>query len=486
MDSILSRYHVSTPPFLDHQDGLCKRVAFATRTAEWRGIDVDTWARIEAGDVLSLPAAVLQDLLDIKLLVPADEDEVAAVLEGIHAAKNSGKFGISVQPTALCQLDCDYCGQAHEAQDLSAENQDRLIHRMRGILAADSYRILNVAWYGAEPLLGLNVIRALAPRFRALAEEFHCEYRSHAITNGWELCDAVATELVKDLGVTGYLVTLDGPADMHDARRPTRGGGGSFARVFANVVALARRKDLEAGVVIRCNVDRRNVEGVSRLIQALADAQALEQILNITFYPVYNWGNDAGSRALPREEFAEREIGWLAELATRGLISPTLIPGRGAMRCLAVPPHSFLVDPFGRLFNCSEASLVPGPPRRPVAASDSPGATDVDRQSPIVSTSATYCIGDLASGEQPGRRQLLGDFEARVARGEYPCSTCRMLPVCGGECPKKWLEGGVPCPSTKYNIEARLLLGYALSRLGKDLPLALKEGARKLDATGLR
>jgi uncharacterized protein len=43
-----------------------------------------------------------------------------------------------------------------------------------------------------------------------------------------------------------------------------------------------------------------------------------------------------------------------------------------------------------------------------------------------------------------------------------------MLPVCGGACPKAWLEGHRPCPSAKWNIESRLLLSYAASRINGD------------------
>jgi uncharacterized protein len=93
---------------------------------------------------------------------------------------------------------------------------------------------------------------------------------------------------------------------------------------------------------------------------------------------------------------------------------------------------------------------------------------------PAYGTPNKFAIGDLARGEEAGRRELLGSFNERVGRGEYPCSSCRMLPVCGGACPKSWLEGYEPCPSALYNIEDRLLLAYALTRTRSDdlLPAA--------------
>jgi uncharacterized protein len=477
MAMVVSRYHVATPPFLDRQDGIAKRVVLATRTAEWRGIGVHTWDWIEKGDIAPLSPVVLQDLLDIELLVPAEEDELATILKRNEAAiEGDEELCVRVQPTAFCQMACDYCGQMHEKQEFSADNQDRLICRVRGLLEASRYRAVQVGWFGGEPLLGLGVMRVLTPRFQALAEEFHCEYRSHITTNGLDLSDAVAAELARDLGVKDFHITLDGPAEVHDARRFTKGGGRTFERIFANVVALARRDDLAAQVLIRCNVDRRNVQGVSHLIQALADAGVLDRISDFYVAPVHDWSNDAGGLALPEKEFAEQETAWLAELAVLGFVSPRLIPRREAIRCIAVRPHAFLVDPYGHLFNCTETSLVPAPPSQRVAVSDVPAEKNAARKLSVLSTSATYALGDLSSGEQPQRRQLLGDFNERLARGEYSCPTCRMLPVCGGACPKRWFEGGVPCPSAKYNIEARLLLGYAMSRAGVNLLPEEKRG----------
>ena len=48
----------------------------------------------------------------------------------------------------------------------------------------------------------------------------------------------------------------------------------------------------------------------------------------------------------------------------------------------------------------------------------------------------------------------------------FKCSEVPLLPACGGYCPKKWDDGDVPCPAFKYNIEQRLLLAYAIGRLG--------------------
>ena len=163
----------------------------------------------------------------------------------------------------------------------------------------------------------------------------------------------------------------------------------------------------------------------------------------ISFYvaPIHSWGNDAHKESLTTAEFSEWEIQWLAEMYELGF-SPHILPKRRPIVCFAVSPSAELVDATGALFNCTEVSYVPkyGSPNE-------------------------YAIGSVESGEVAGKRERLATFNDHVRQGEYGCSSCRMLPVCGGCCPKLWSESITPCPSTKFNIESRLLLKYAMFRL---------------------
>jgi uncharacterized protein len=261
-----------------------------------------------------------------------------------------------------------------------------------------------------------------------------------------------ATELVSEHSVRSIHITLDGVAEFHDARRYRKDGKPTFAQIFANLVDLARRRDLDCEIKIRANVDRSNCEGISPLLRMLADA-GIQDRINFYISPVYSWGNDADKSSLPPRELADREIAWLAEMIE--LHFPVgLTPSPKPVVCVAVDPQAEVVDAMGTLFNCTEVPYVP--------AYGSPNK---------------FMTGHVSDGELPGRREVLGNFNARVARGEYPCNACNMLPVCGGACPKSWLEGHEPCPSAKHNIEAKLLLAYANSRIpgrasldGTDLP----------------
>ena len=126
------------------------------------------------------------------------------------------------------------------------EHRDRFVERARTKLENGNYEVLEIGWFGGEPLLGMKTIRDLAPRLRALANEFDCHYESKVVTNGVALVPSIASELVEQLGVGHIEVTIDGTQEFHDRRRGTKTGRGTFGRIFDNVVALASREDISA------------------------------------------------------------------------------------------------------------------------------------------------------------------------------------------------------------------------------------------------
>src|ERR1043165_6462701 len=136
---------------------------------------------------------------------------------------------VLVQPTSLCNLDCDYC-YVPDRQNASVMADDVLeaVARFVGD-AQESVERLEVIWHAGEPLAaGLPFYRrALAAFQRAGA---HGSKISHEIqTNGTLLDDAWCEWLVGENVNVG--LSVDGPSFLHDARRRRLGGGESFAAV---------------------------------------------------------------------------------------------------------------------------------------------------------------------------------------------------------------------------------------------------------------
>jgi uncharacterized protein len=144
-----------------------------------------------------------------------------------------------LQGTPFCNLRCDYCylpdrDERRRMPAATAAAAVAFLHREE--LAADD---LTIVWHAGEPLV-------LPPAwyrhvFAAIAAEAPAgKVQRHAMqTNGvlvdeaW--CDFFLTEPV------AVGISLDGPAFLHDARRHTRSGGPTHARVMGAAALLQRR-----------------------------------------------------------------------------------------------------------------------------------------------------------------------------------------------------------------------------------------------------
>ncbi len=432
----LSKYIVVSPTFGEGED--LQNIMFSTRTSQPHIVSAATVEALYDENISLLTEKQLQLLTDAKILVNEDENELLSVIERNKTAiASNDTLNFVIQPTASCQLGCGYCGQTHSPKKISLEHQEKLLERLRGLLAAGTYKTLQIGWFGAEPLAGLSVITEMTPKLVSLANESNCIYTVKAMpTNGLQLNVETAVMLHKQYHLAHFEITLDGIAEFHDLRRHTKNGKPTFEKIFQNVLAIAADERLmDVKISIRCNVDRQNVEGVLPLIHLLAKHNLQDRIIFYTAQ-VHSWGdNDAQLAGLSKEEYCDMELEWLAEMFELGF-KLNLLPQQKPIVCLAVNKDGEMVDAYGNQYNCTEASYVPG-------------------------YGNDYKFGQLDGNAFTMQKRVLGDFNDDVLQGRYSCSVCPMLPTCGGACPKEWKEGRVPCPTNKFNLSEKLLLYYA-------------------------
>lgn len=421
-------------------------VLYCTRTGEAFVVSKELRQNLSAGHFNLVSKDILDKLIIAKGVVYIDEDELAEIQtqnkEAVLVNSNAELY-VVIQPSANCQLGCYYCGQAHSKDNILPEYSQLLIERVKGKLKEGTYNSIFVGWFGGEPLMALQQIRELTQKFIDLATEFGVKYSAKVVTNGLSLKSKIYNELVTALKVSQIEVTLDGTADYHDAHRYTKEGGKSFDLIYRNLKDIFNGEDYEklnCRISIRCNVDKRNWEDVSNLISLLSKDNLHTKVSS--FYPIgiYSWGgNDAHNHSLTKEDFAKKEIDWLIEMIQAGF-NPSILPGRRKQVCAAVSPDFEMYDTFGNVFNCTEVSFAEGYQH------------------------SEYALGNIKNPEAISSKRPLNDWNDTLLTDKFPCHTCKMLPVCGGGCPKSWHEDMRACPSAKFNIKERLALAYVLSK----------------------
>lgn len=168
--------------------------------------------------------SVAFDLLALKYRSRA---EPVAAFTGLHL------FVVTLR----CDHSCGYCQVSRRPEDagdfdMSAEHAEKALE----LVFRSPARDLKIEFQGGEPLLNLPRVAHVVERAEELGRR-HGRNVQFVLASNLSRLDDEATAFCARHGV--HLSTsLDGPADLHDAQRPTRGGG-SHART---VEAIARAR----------------------------------------------------------------------------------------------------------------------------------------------------------------------------------------------------------------------------------------------------
>lgn len=161
-------------------------------------------------------------------------------------------------PWYACNFGCGYCYQAAYPAAHAVPGPDVLDAFFAYVDREFAGRRKYLTLFGGEPLLAGAGAHAVVEGFvdRAAARGLEVAI----VTNGYLLREYLP--VLQRARIREVQVTLDGPAAVHDARRPLRGGAGTFDEVVAGIDAT-----LAAGlpVNLRVVVDRDNLPDLPAL-----------------------------------------------------------------------------------------------------------------------------------------------------------------------------------------------------------------------------
>jgi uncharacterized protein len=141
-----------------------------------------------------------------------------------------------LQPTPFCNIDCSYCYLSHRssAARMSLATLGLVCRRVFESPLLD--RQLEVAWHGGEPLAVPLAWYEDAVALMAERRPAALQLKHHFQTNGLLLNENWARFFARTQARVG--LSIDGPADLHDANRRTRRGHGTHERAMRAVRLL--------------------------------------------------------------------------------------------------------------------------------------------------------------------------------------------------------------------------------------------------------
>jgi uncharacterized protein len=425
---------------------------------EFTDAEAAYWANIKiSGDVNSAPETVREKLASKRMILEASVDELA-MMDAIYNERrfSSDALGLTIAPTIDCNFACPYCYEDKRPGRITPEVEQQILAYVERYLPGR--KLLNIIWYGGEPLMCKDAIYRLSDAFVRLAELNKCAYKVRMVTNGYLLTPDVADRLFELGHWGGIQITLDGTATYHDLKRPLRSGKPTFERVYRNLLYASTKLPIS----LRMNVDLMNPDGCHDLLDDLAGAGAAERIF-VYFAPIHSFGK--GCRDIDDKPevqlsstvaFSEIQTGLMEHALDLGFATTMPFEMSHLPQCQATSTHSVVIEPDGGLHRCW---IEVGEDHKRVGHI----AEAIDLSDPLSTRWLKF---------HPVRND--------------PCRSCEVLPLCFGGCPQRHLDGApmeLVCNSIRYNTKEMVLAEY-LTQHGIKLDRAKSWSHRTRDDQG--
>ena len=371
------------------------------------------------------------------------DDRVLPTLPDPRPKTAPPSFHVLTKPTgAICNLDCTYCFfLSKEALypgskfRMSDETHEQYI---RQLLESHTTPQVTVAWQGGEPtLMGLDFFRDtldLVERYRRPGQIIE-----HTVqTNGTLLDEEWAAFFAEH----GFLLglSMDGPADIHDAQRVDKGGKGTHEKV---VRAARLLRDAGAEFNILCTVHSLNGDRGKEVYRFFRDEVGATFM---QFIPIIE-------RATP-ELIEVAEAGWGSHVEGRPLYTQTgsLVTSR------SIGPEQygrFLIDIFEewvrgdvgsvyvQMFDVTLSNFVGGPPGLCIHAETCGRGPALEHNGDLYTcdhfVEPKHKLGNINEThmvDMVGSLQMLQFGMDKRDKLPRACRECEVRFACHGGCPK--------------------------------------------------
>jgi len=355
-----------------------------------------------------------QGLLDCGFIIDDavnENDEIR--LNMLRSRFATNVMGLVIAPTMDCNFRCTYCFEAGQIHDchMSDEVEDAIVEFVSS--RANSLEVLDVTWFGGEPLMAIERIESLSRRLIDICRSRNIKYSSSIITNGYYLIPDIAKRL-KACGVKYSQVTLDGKKETHDKRRFLESGEGSFDMIMQNIKLS---KDI-LPVVLRINVDLDNHDEAWEIL-SLFKEEGLEKGMTLYLGHVvsYNDGYEE-SRCLSNKQYNKSDLQFMKD-SGRPLMD--IYPKPKGNICIADQVGGWVISPDGDMYKCF---LDIGVKERKIFS--------LIEDSKLLPMMAEYMLSEYSEDLQ--------------------CVNCKLLPICLGGCPSKRKQNINSCSRFKNNL----------------------------------
>ena len=399
-------------------------------------VDEETKKTIENIQKAEIPEAILSNFKQYGVIVEDDEDELLKFREIYNAVRyDPQEVTFVLAPTATCNLACDYCiqrvdeslvGKTHQTVTMSDTVLRNTLLFVKHTTEHCSPKKLPLDFYGGEPLMEKKLLFYILDDLQQWSEERSLRFTPNLATNSTLVTSAFVDELSQY--TIGFIrTTLDGPEEVNNQYRHYKNGKGTYEEIVTAIGLL-----LDTGYDVRVQINlNRQYKRLPELFDDLTE-RGLNKI-KIRFYPIIDsfitipeaqkhygildesFSLPESKIAIPYEEISRaRDYAYWAAFNGGFKLPPPPLGIKSGL-CRGAYCHSYLVDPSGDVYKCVGSMLI-----------------------------QSLRIGCIHEDGQLERYPFFYKWMDTDPTYIEKCSSCTLLPSCGGGCVVGRQVGKIP------------------------------------------
>lgn len=250
----------------------------------------------------------------------------------------------TILPTLACNARCVYCYE--EGMPQKTMTYEIVEQTVQYILKTKDDGIIELGWFGGEPLLGESIIDSICKKLRSAG----VKYTSHIITNGSLLSKAMVDKIVDFWNVSRVQISMDGAESDYIARKRYLVYQDYYNSVMKAVNLLTSRNII---VSIRCNVDEKNIDSIQQVISDLSAMINDKDKVCIYLAPLYSVRTGKDDLYMWKRVFDAEMLIKAAGFNLGSHKSGGVIPR--IHHCMA-DAGNVVISPDGKLFSCEHCT----------------------------------------------------------------------------------------------------------------------------------
>lgn len=372
---------------------------------------------------------LFNNMVEEGYIVKKELNEFEDLRELNHLASSvSHILRLTILPTETCNFACPYCFiYTLRNKHMVSETWDALYKLCYNFCEQNKNKngfILNIIWYGGEPLIVGDKIISFMSRINELLHNYpNGNLRSNIVTNGY-LLDYATFQKLCDVNLRQFQVTLDGDAENHDKLRTLANKKPTFDVIYNNLKDIFKKVSPEEnfGFSIRCNFLKSSVDSSKRLLLKFQKDFGHDKRFDIYFRPVYDFETDRNSDDIEDSDYFDMFEGVKMQnnllLASgqdvkhaQSVSNP--LPEPMTSWCDSVNQYAYIIGYDGSVYICD--TMI----------------TDSKDSVGILNKDGTIELNEKAMRWRKGIFDRNNEVDAEDAE---ECKKCKLLPVCMGGC----------------------------------------------------